>query len=115
MNKLSLFPWLNKLNKQTDLEGHSFILLYMCLHVADPATFLASINVFFTLFSPKHSMFIHLWNNMCFWVCIITLLILVLIKILSCNVKPLINDSIWNDEISCVCFYSMRSLGIKKN
>ena len=39
--KLSSFSWLNK---QTDLKGHMYTVL-LCLHVADPATCLASNSV----------------------------------------------------------------------
>ena len=35
-----MFSWLNKLNKQSDLKGHS------CLYVTDPANFLASQLIF---------------------------------------------------------------------
>ena len=52
------------LNKQTDLTGqHNFLLFYFVLHVADPATFLASNSGLGTLFSSENSLFIQIWRG----------------------------------------------------
>ena len=49
-----MYSWLNKHNKQTDLVWSGLL----CLHVADPATFLASNSVPRTLFSSESSLFV---------------------------------------------------------
>ena len=59
-NKLYLFPWLNKLVllilKKTQFHT-------LCLHLADPATSLASDHVLGTFFPSENSLFIQLWGK----------------------------------------------------
>ena len=71
LNELSSFSWLNK---QTNLkEQHSYIL---CLHVADPATFLTSIRVLRHYFPLRTACLLSNGNNEYFCICVLTSLIL---------------------------------------
>ena len=72
INRLSLFSWLNKPNKSTDLKGqqHNFILLHW--YLADPDTFLASSSVLWTLFSSESCLFFPDIEKTNARVCIIT-------------------------------------------
>ena len=50
-------------NKTEPKEQHTFILVLLCLYLADPATSLASHSVLGTLFSCENSLFIQLWKK----------------------------------------------------
>ena len=78
MSFCSFYDWNYKLNKQADLRGRQNFIL--CLHVADPATFLASNSVLGPYFPLRAACLFSNGKSKYFRVCVITSLILYSLK-----------------------------------